>query len=100
MVHTPRARSASEGTYHPPSLALRAREFACTRIRKLDHGQPEMRSTTRMADSTVAIVPCPGKTESPTTHSPGPRTSEPTARKLLLDRETGGPPTAPPARRV
>jgi hypothetical protein len=61
-----------------------------------DHDRPVIRSTTRMADTTAAIVPCPGKTESPTTHRPGPGTSEPTARKLLFDRDTGGQPTAPP----
>ena len=64
------------------------------------HDSPLIRSTTRMAESTVASVPCPGKTESPTTQSPGPSTSEPTARKLLFDRATGAPPTAPAVRRV
>ena len=67
--------------------------------RRLDHDRPVIRSTTRIAERTVAIVPWPGKTESPTTQRPGPRTSEPTARKLLLrprdgraaDRP-GGPP--------
>lgn len=61
---------------------------------------PVSRSTTRIAERTVAIVPCPGKTESPTTQRPGPRMSEPTARKLLLARETGAPPTAPSVHHV
>ena len=64
------------------------------------HDRPVIRSTTRMAEITMAIVPWPGKTESPTTQRPGPKTSEPTARKLLVDRATGGPPTAPAVRRV
>jgi hypothetical protein len=34
-------------------------------------------------------IDSPGNTELPTSHNPEPRTSDPTARKLLLDREIG-----------
>ena len=40
-------------------------------------------------------MPWPGKALSPTSQRFLPRASEPTARKLLFRRETGGPPTRP-----
>ena len=55
------------------------------RHRSRSHEIPVIRSTTRIAERTVAMVPWPGKTESPTIQIPGPKTSESTEKQVAVE---------------